>query len=75
MTSCSVGPQPRASAFGKGVHFCIGESLALLEADVALSVLIDRYAGLALAPGWQPKWAHLTNLRTLSTLHVVTGTG
>jgi cytochrome P450 len=57
------------------VHFCIGESLALLEADVALSVLIDRYAGLALAPGWEPKWAHLTNLRSLSTLHVVTGTG
>ena len=68
-------PAAPSLAFGKGVHFCIGESLALLEADVALSVLIDRYAGLSLAPGWEPKWAHLTNLRSLSTLHVVTGTG
>ncbi len=68
-------PAAPSLAFGKGVHFCIGESLALLEADVALSVLIDRYAGLALAPGWEPRWAHLTNLRSLSTLHVVTGTG
>jgi len=65
-------PASPSLAFGKGVHFCIGESLALLEADVALSVLVGRYPGLALEPGWQPEWAHLTNLRTLATLSVVT---
>ena len=68
-------PASPSLAFGRGVHFCIGESLALLEAEVALSVLIDRYPRLALAPGWQPEWAHLTNLRSLSTLHVVTAAG
>ncbi len=68
-----LGRPPAPSlAFGKGAHFCIGESLALLEADVALSALIDRYPGLALASGWQPQWSHLTNLRTLSTVSVVT---
>ena len=68
-------PAAPSLAFGRGVHFCIGESLALLEAEVALTVLIDRYPGLTLAPGWQPQWAHLTNLRSLSTLHVVTAAG
>jgi len=55
-------------AFGKGVHRCIGESLALLEAETALSLLLDRYPGLALAPGWEPEWSHVTNLRCLKSL-------
>ena len=55
-------------AFGKGVHRCIGESLALLEAETALSLLLDRYPELALAPGWEPEWSHLTNLRCLRSL-------
>jgi pimeloyl-[acyl-carrier protein] synthase len=57
-------------AFGKGAHFCIGESLALLEADVALSTLFSRYPHLALAADWQPQWTRLTNLRCLSSLRV-----
>jgi len=60
-------------AFGKGAHFCIGEGLAFLEADVALSTLFDRYPELALASGWGPQWAHLTNLRCLRSLRVTTG--
>ena len=68
-------PSSPSLAFGKGVHFCIGESLALLEAEVALSVLGDRYPELAPAPGWGPEWAHVTNLRSLSTLLVVTRAG
>ena len=70
----SERPASPSLAFGKGVHFCIGESLALLEAEVALSVLGDRYPELALAPGWRPEWAHVTNLRSLSALLVVTST-
>jgi cytochrome P450 len=57
-------------AFGKGVHRCIGESLALLEAETALAAVLDRYPGLALAPGWEPEWSGLTNLRCLRSLTV-----
>ena len=55
-------------AFGKGVHRCIGESLALLEAETALACVLDRYPALAPAPGWSPEWSRLTNLRCLTTL-------
>jgi cytochrome P450 len=60
-------------AFGKGAHFCIGEGLAFLEAEVALATLFDRYPELALAPHWEPEWAHLTNLRCLRSLRVAVG--
>jgi cytochrome P450 len=43
---------PGHMAFGNGVHYCLGASLARLEGDVALNVLLDRLPDLALAPGW-----------------------
>ena len=63
-------PPVPSLAFGKGVHRCIGESLALLEAETALAAVLERFPGLALAPGWQPAWVRLTNLRCLQTLDV-----
>jgi 2-hydroxy-5-methyl-1-naphthoate 7-hydroxylase len=36
-------------SFGYGAHFCIGASLARLEASIALSSLFNRFPGLALA--------------------------
>lgn len=36
-------------ALGAGVHFCLGASLARLEAEVALSRLFDRFPNLMLA--------------------------
>ncbi len=38
-------------AFGYGIHFCIGQLLARVEARVAGGVLLDRYAEIRLNPG------------------------
>ncbi len=38
-------------AFGYGIHFCIGQLLARVEARVAIGVLLDRYAQIRLIPG------------------------
>ncbi len=38
-------------SFGKGVHFCLGASLARKEAAVAVSLMLERFPELALAPG------------------------
>ncbi|MGH3696145.1 MAG: cytochrome P450 [Pseudonocardiaceae bacterium] len=37
-------------AFGHGIHFCIGQLLARVEARVAMGVLLDRYADIRLNP-------------------------
>jgi cytochrome P450 len=54
-------PNPHV-AFGHGIHFCIGASLARLEAKVALPDLVSRLRGLRLASDtpWEPR----------TTLHV-----
>ena len=36
-------------SFGRGVHYCLGGPLAIMEARVALSGLLDRYSSLRLA--------------------------
>jgi cytochrome P450 len=37
-------------AFGHGIHFCIGQLLARVEARVAVGVLLDRYTEIRLNP-------------------------
>lgn len=44
-----TGPPPHI-AFGDGVHRCLGEHLAKLEASVALQILLERLPGLRLDP-------------------------
>jgi cytochrome P450 len=37
-------PPARHTAFGHGIHFCLGAPLARLEAESALNALLDRFA-------------------------------
>ncbi|QFG20246.1 cytochrome P450 [Actinomadura sp. WMMB 499] len=43
-------PNPHI-AFGKGVHYCLGAQLARLEGEIALNLLLDRYADIGITPG------------------------
>jgi cytochrome P450 len=49
-------PNPHV-AFGHGIHFCLGAALARLESRIALSDLLGRLNGLALASRepWEPR--------------------
>jgi cytochrome P450 len=48
-------PNPAAHlAFGRGIHTCIGAPLARIEAQVAISALLDRYPHMTLDP--DAKW-------------------
>lgn len=49
-------PNPHL-AFGHGIHFCLGASLARLEARIALTDLFNRMTGLTLASEepWPPR--------------------
>lgn len=59
-------PNPHQS-FGGGVHFCIGASLARLEARLAFRALLDRYADITLDES-RVKWRDRMNLRGLDAL-------
>src|SRR5690606_25538520 len=61
----------RHVSFGLGVHFCLGAGLARLEAQLALTGLLERAPRLALAAdddalAWRPGWL----LRGLAALPV-----
>ena len=58
-------------AFGHGVHFCLGASLARLEGQIAISTLIQRMPNLRLssAPD-QLRWRGTFVLRGLEALPV-----
>ena len=64
--------QPRHLAFGAGIHYCLGASLARLEAQVAIGALLRRFPAVTLAverPAWRPS----STLRGLEALPVALG--
>ena len=60
-------PNPHL-AFGRGIHFCLGAPLARLEAQIALSMLLDRFPDLRLAG--EPELRPTRVLRGLKRLPV-----
>jgi hypothetical protein len=58
----------RHVAFGGGIHFCLGATLARIEAGIAIPALLGRLAGLELAGA--PVRRDTVTLRGLSSLPV-----
>ena len=70
-----IGRSPnRHLAFSQGLHFCLGASLARMEARVALSRLFERYPNLRLAvPSEQLEWATMPGWHRMKALPVTLG--
>jgi cytochrome P450 len=60
-------------AFGRGIHFCIGAGLARIVGPTAINVLLERFPGIRLAPGWEPSWSNEPMTRRLLALPVGLG--
>lgn len=57
----------RHLTFGQGLHFCLGAPLARLEARICLSLLVQRYPDMRLAPG-AIRWMDALVMRGLTSL-------
>ena len=55
-------------SFGSGIHYCLGASLARLEAQVAIGTFVRRFPNARLAA--EPEWNGRINLRGLEHLPV-----
>lgn len=57
----------RHLAFGAGLHFCLGASLARLEAQIAIAAFVRRFPDFELEMEG-PRWKRSSNLRGLESL-------
>ena len=55
-------------SFGRGVHYCLGGPLAIMEARIALAGLLDRYSSLRLAV--EPEYRQGVALRGVERLWI-----
>jgi cytochrome P450 len=62
-------PENRVASFGAGAHFCLGASLARLEARVALTEIVTRISGCEIDEAAAER-VHSTNVRGFATLPV-----
>lgn len=56
-------------SFGGGIHYCLGATLARMEARIAFEVLYERFAAFRLLTD-RPKYRRGLNLRSLESLPV-----
>jgi cytochrome P450 len=61
-------PDNRHLAFGGGMHYCLGVSLARAEAQIAINTLLRRMPGLQLQD--EPEWRKTSLLRGLKSFPV-----
>jgi cytochrome P450 len=62
----------RHLAFGHGIHFCLGASLARLEGQIALPALLARFPGLTSRTD-APEWFDSLVFRGMRSLLVAFG--
>jgi pimeloyl-[acyl-carrier protein] synthase len=64
-----VGREPNKHlAFSAGPHFCLGATLARLEAQAAIGQIIDRFGTIELSE--EPEWRRTVTFRGLESLNV-----
>jgi cytochrome P450 len=61
----------RHLAFGAGIHYCLGASLARLEASIAITTLIRRFPSLELVG--EPTWRDRVTIRGVERLELDVG--
>ena len=61
----------RHVAFGAGIHYCLGASLARLEASIAITSLIRRFPALELVG--EPTWRDRVTIRGVERLELDVG--
>ncbi len=64
----------RQLGFGLGTHFCLGQALTRLEAEVAFTALLERFPGLTLAAD-QFEWLLSYSMHGMRSIPVRLGAG